>query len=324
MRSAVLPRGVATLAAALLATSLGIVAPTVAAPSSPPAHPDIVAASTTLSFRLPELVGRRHVPNARNLAMRSRAGGPLLLFLPATGAVPGDYRAFLDTASALGYHVLGLDYWNVGLSVARTCGPVASCYGQVQANRLDGRRPGPYSSVSPADSILSRLADALAVLRTRDPAGGWGRYLSSDRVRWNRIVVAGHSQGGGESAYIAHLHRVQGVLLFASPVSTDGPVVPSWMSHPGATPTSRYFGFDDVHDVYFNRIQAAWTALAIGAHRVLSRVDLGTPGEAHGRLVADDGPRTARGVPLFQPIWRRMLVAVQTPADAYELPRVVS
>jgi hypothetical protein len=300
--------------------------------SAPPAPAHQVTTATRLSFRLPDIDGAVYTPNARNIAMRSVATGPLLLFLPATGHVPRDYRAFLNTASSLGYHVLALDYWNLGLSVARTCGGDPHCYGDVQANRFDGRSPGRFSAVRPSDSILARLTHSLRMLRERDPNGGWQRYLTGDHVRWNRIVLAGHSQGGGESAWIANRHVVQGVLMFASPVAVDGAVVASWMSDHGATPTSRYYGFDDIHDVYFKRIQGSWAALGVGGirpplrigsslplgggHRILSRVQLGTPGQAHGRIVADDGPRTASGVPVFQPVWRWMLSAVREPPAA--------
>jgi hypothetical protein len=325
------------VAGAIIFGSTGF-APAPAAPSAAHAVPQpseravTPAMATRLSFRLPAVDGDAYTPNARNIAIRTAAKGPMLLFLPATGAVPRDYRAFLDTASSVGYHVLALDYWNVGLSVARTCGSDAHCYGQVQANRFDGSDPGRYSSVAPADSILARLTHALRVLRDRDPSGGWNRYLSGDRVLWNRIVLAGHSQGGGESAYIAHLHRAQGVLMFASPVATDGTVVASWMPDHGATPMSRYYGFDDVHDVYFSRIQGSWAALGVGGgqppvliastvpigggHRILSDVELGTPGQAHARVVADGGPRSSAGVPVFQNVWRWMLTAVLSPGGS--------
>jgi hypothetical protein len=338
MRSGVLPRVVALFAAGLVVVlgSAGVAAPpsssTAGHPPATTATPLPAVASTPVhfSFRLPDADGAVYTPNARNIAMRSTPGGPLLLFLPATGNVPSDYRAFLDTASSLGYHVLALDYWNIGLSVARTCGADPRCYGDVQANRFDGSHPGRFSAVHRSDSILSRLTHALQVLRQRDPRGGWDRYLTGDQVTWNRIVLAGHSQGGGESAWIANRHRVQGVLMFASPVTVDGTVVASWMSDHGATPSSRYYGFDDIHDVYFDRIQGSWAALGVGgaqpplrigssmplsgSHRILTDIRLGTPGQAHGRIVADDGPRTAGGALVFRSVWRWMLAAVQVPS----------
>jgi hypothetical protein len=285
------------------------------------------AVSTRLAFRLPDLAGVQYTPNARNIAMRTDAHGPLLLFLPATRAVPRDYRAFLDTAQSAGYHVLALDYWNLGKSVAHTCGADPHCYGNVQANRFDGSHATRYSAIQQSDSILSRLTHALRLLDVRDPHGGWNAYLTGDRVNWNRVVLAGHSQGGGESAYIAHVHRVQGVLLFASPVASDGTVVASWLTRVGRTPSSRYYGFDSSGDVYFSRIQGSWAALKVGGsapavsvtsavplgghHRLVTNLPLGTPGEAHNRMISDGGPRTASGVPVFQPIWLWMLKAAR-------------
>jgi hypothetical protein len=306
---------------------------------SPTSRPEVVqagahrqgavaaSASTRLSFRLPTVGGQRYTPNARNIAMRTAVGGPLLLFLPATGAVPGNYRSFLDTAQSVGYHVLALDYWNLGRSVAQTCGTDPGCYGDVQANRFDGSHATRYSAIAKSDSIVNRLRHALRLLEVRDPHGQWGDYLSGDRVRWDRVVLAGHSQGGGESAYIAHQYQVNGVLLFASPVATDGTVVASWLTRAGRTPSSRYYGFDARGDVYFSRIQGSWTALKIGgavtaktvatsvpiggSHRLVTDVALGTPGQAHSRMISDSGPRTSAGVPVFRPIWLWMLKAVR-------------
>jgi hypothetical protein len=120
--------------------------------------------------------------------------------------------------------------------------------------------------------------------------------------------------------------------MFSSPVEVDGTVVASWMSDHGATPNSRYYGFDDTHDVYFARIQGSWAALGVGgaqtptrivstlplsgSHRILSDLVLGNPGQAHDRTVSDLSPRGANGAPVFQPIWRWMLAAVLQPASS--------
>jgi hypothetical protein len=280
-----------------------------------------------LGFRLGEQHGRPLEPDLKNYANAGKPGSPLLLFLPATGQKPYDYLGFLRTASSVGYHVLGLDYWNRGLSVARTCETDSACYTQVQNNRLTGHGASRFSHVQPRGSILTRLHLALDYLATHDAAGGWGDYLDGPDIDWNRVVLAGHSQGGGESAYIAHLHRVQGVLMFSSPVETDNGVRASWMmAGKGATPSSRMFGFDDTHDVFFDRIRGSWKALGMGAptstvwgaphastHAILSDVGLGTPAQAHGRTVSDGGPRGAGGSMRFRPIWTWMLKQVYQP-----------
>jgi pimeloyl-ACP methyl ester carboxylesterase len=277
-----------------------------------------------VSFRLPYLDRSDGDPNRLNLARHATKPGPLLLFLPATGAVPSDYRDFLETASEEGYSVLGLDYWNVGRSVTRTCGADPDCYTQLQRNRLTGKSPSQFSRVDAANSILMRLKNALRYLNRHDPAGHWERYLGGSAIRWDRIVLAGHSQGGGESAYIAHFHRVKGVLMFSAPVVTFGDVVASWIDGDGETPVSRMYGFDSTKDIYFGRIVGSWRELGMGSasaasatdvptggHALLSSLYLGSPLESHGRTVNDNTIRDSDGVPVLQETWSWMLGQVR-------------
>ncbi|QNE46837.1 hypothetical protein F1C58_07920 [Glaciihabitans sp. INWT7] len=312
--------GAAALAFAvlvILGSSLSFGA--VGASSRPLPKPDGQSAPL-ISFRLGLPKGQTLFPNQRNYAQHAASPGPLMLFLPATGARPWDYRTFLRTAVASGYDVLGLDYWNRGKSVVHTCGGDPECYTAVQRNRFDGSAPSAVSSVDPANSILNRLTMALAHLASVDPAGQWGRYIDHGEVDWSRIVLAGHSQGGGESAYIAHLHLVHGVLMFSSPVETNEGVPAAWMREPGVTPASRMYGFVNQHDMYFSKIVGSWSELKMqraelpaevpvpsGSHQLVSTLDVGTAAESHGRTVSDSTPRTPAGLPLYLPTWKWML-----------------
>jgi hypothetical protein len=268
-------------------------------------------------------------PNANNFAQHSLEHGPLLVFLPATGARPIDYRSFLTAAVAQGYHVLGLDYWNRGASVTRTCGLDAQCYTDVQQNRLTGLHPTKFSDVGVANSITARLRMALAWLTIHDKTGEWQRYLTGTAINWGTIVMAGHSQGGGESAYISHLHSLKGALMFSSPVETDGSVSAAWMTSAGqasagATPASRMYGFVSSGDVFLPKIIGSWSKLGMGsgsmpisgsvptgAHTLVSTVALGGPDESHLRSVQDSTVRNAEGVPIFLPTWNWMLAQVR-------------
>lgn len=275
------------------------------------------ASPAFVTFRLPREAGRAVTPDALDYARSAPGAAPLLVFLPATGAAPDRYQRFLDTAHAVGYSVLGLDYPDSGPSLARSCGADMACYDDMLANRFDGTDPSRFSRVTAQNAILDRLDDALSYLDVHDPAGHWGRYRSGGEVRWGSVVLAGHSQGGSEAVYIAHLRRVRGVLAFSAPAETVGGRTPSWASTAGATPATRVWGLDDTHDVYAQRIAPTWRALGIGpgaparlprgAHGLLTTLDLGTPGQAHGRVVSDRTPLDARGEPVLEPVWRWML-----------------
>lgn len=323
------PTRVRRAGVAILVAAAVVVAGTLVAVSNRGPRPATTAASGSseklpdgyLTFRLPDAQGALVRPDRLNLAKAApdaaTTAPPLLVFLPATGARPLDYRAFLETASDEGFSVLGLDYWNLGRSVTRTCLADAACYGEVQQNRFSGGDPSRFSRIGTENSILDRLTDSLGYLEKRDPSGDWSQYTSGGRIDWSKIVLAGHSQGGGESGFISHFHSVRGVLMFSSPVETYGDVSARWLDHPGATPVSRLYAFDDVHDVYNPRITGSWRRLHLGpavtadvpsgGHALLSVLVLGTPLQTHGRSVDDSTPVTTEGTPVFAPTWRWML-----------------
>ncbi|MET0992022.1 MAG: hypothetical protein ABWX66_06470 [Lacisediminihabitans sp.] len=304
---------VAALGVMLTAVMFTAVVFAVAAPLSAQADtPDHDGPESSLiSFRLPETSDAFLTPNARNFAVSGTTGSPLLLFLPATRSIPRDYRSFLDTAASLGYHVLALDYPNRGESVVRLCAGNPRCYGAVQRNRFEGGGASAFSAVDRRDSILNRLRMSLTHLQQSDQGGGWSRYYSGDRIRWNRIVVAGHSQGGGLSAYIAHRYRVHGALMFSSPVQSDAGVPARWMRTSGATPASAMYGLVDRGDRYVANVTASWATLGMtGQHAIVSELDLGSPRDSHLRTVTDLTPR-AEGAPLLAPTWRWMLSQVR-------------
>jgi hypothetical protein len=283
-------------------------------------------------FRLGAIDGERLEPNRDDFAARTASDGPLLLFLPATRARPADYQRFLTTALGDGYHVLGLDYWNLGKTLSGTCEADPHCYGTVQRNRFDGTRQSEYSAVSPAGSIVSRFRDAIAHLDDVDPKGGWGRFVAANEdIAWSDIVVAGHSQGGGEAAYIAHVRPVLGALMFASPVESLGPVHAAWMDRPGQTPASRMYAVDDVRDEFGPRIRGSWTALGLDVpatpggpaepwrtdtaappegwypHAILTDIRIGTPAQSHSRIIKDTTPLDAQGQPRLIALWQWLL-----------------
>ncbi|MCU1505351.1 MAG: hypothetical protein JWP05_320 [Microbacteriaceae bacterium] len=317
-------RRAAVVLAAFVAVVSLIAIPQAAIGAEEPDHPVAVKhGSALMSFALPKSAGDLITPNALNYAQPGRAGTPLLLFLPATGAVPAHYQQFLSTASSIGFHVLALDYWNRGKSVVRTCAGDPRCYTAVQQNRFNGTSPTSFSAIAPQDSILSRLRAALSYLARSDPNGGWGKYSTNGRINWSRIVLAGHSQGGGESAFIAHGHDVHGVLMFSSPVESDNGVAASWMATPGKTPASSMYGLVNYHDIYFHHVVGSWSALGLGtpvdsttlpagnkAHAIVNTLDLGNPEQSHGRSVSDSTPRNASGVPILKPVWTWMLKQV--------------
>jgi hypothetical protein len=285
------------------------VPPTATAPGlRAPDHPDLVAVDDTVT------------PN-----------GELFLFLPGTGGQPACCRYLLDTAAQAGFLAIGLTYDNTE-AVGRICESNQECYTVVRHDDFDGSAPSSFVDVTPADSIEARLVDMLRYLAARHPSQGWSRYLSGSTPEWSKIVVAGHSQGGGDAAYIAKLQDVEGVMMLSSDVdstATHPPVAASYLTTGHRTPLDRYIGFAHTRDPSNDKIEADWTALDLQSFGPAVSVDREEPPfrDSHelltsARVPSGPAPRLAphdstavdsqtpicsNGSPAFVPVWRYMM-----------------
>ncbi len=257
------------------------------------------------------------------------AKGRLFVFLPGTGALPSQYRLILRTGAARGYHAIGLNYPNAdAVGVLCAGGEDADCSWNVRREIITGADAGPLVDVNHANSIENRLRMALAYMQAHYPSEGWGTYLVDGAVEWSRVVVAGHSQGGGHAAAIAKLHAVYRAVYFASPADWDlaRNEPPPWLSQSGATEASRQYGFTHVRDatVPLAHLAETWPALGLHAFGDPFSVDnavapygnshqlttdavphqTGGPLPYHAAPVFDAAtPLTGGGAPLYTSVW---------------------
>jgi predicted esterase len=176
-------------------------------------------------------------------------GANLFVFLTGTGGRPPGPTPFLHVAADAGYRVISLDY-NDEPAIAVFCPPKPqACSGNFRRMRIygDGISVDPSFDNTSAESIVNRLVKLLAYLDRQDPQQGWGGYLDNGAPNWERIALAGQSQGAGMAAYIAKQHVVGRVILFSSPwdfVRSNGNVrtLAPWIATPSKTPPDRWFG----------------------------------------------------------------------------------
>jgi hypothetical protein len=296
-------------------------------------------------------------PKAYNFVWRAAPGdrrGVLLVFLGGSTTVPSYYQDIGATAANDGVDAIDLRYPDAKI-VGATC--VAPAGGETQdacfssfrgttlfgAGSTYGRPTGTWSSpenpVSLPDSVVNRLVRLLAYLH-------WGQYLRRSAAspyggmlpRWSGIVVAGHSQGGGDAAFLATRVAVRRLVAFSSPDDTDtrgttSPHPASWITDPSATPPERFYGLRSTGEgIYGAGTATNWIALRFPG----SPVDIDTTPAPFGRshqLVTSLRPRrclallvctaldyhsstvvdaytplTAQGVPVFSPVWTYLLV----------------
>lgn len=253
----------------------------------------------------------------------------LFVFLAGTDGTPSLYRLVLRAGAARGYHTLGLNYPNpvpVGALCASSTDP--DCFWDVRREIITGVNLSGRIDVNVPNAIETRLAGALAYLAQNFPDEGWGRYLDGSAINWSRVVIAGHSQGGGHAGVIAKLHPVRRAVYFAAPADWDSTInaPATWMARSGQTPADRQYGFGHLRDtlVPHNEVVQAWTSLGLAGFGAVTSVDgaaapfggshmLSTdaepaPGLAaspfHGAPVLDSvTPLASDRTPLYSPVW---------------------
>ncbi|HEX9707917.1 MAG TPA: hypothetical protein VGA24_09805 [Steroidobacteraceae bacterium] len=269
-------------------------------------------------------------PHRIFLDSEARPRGQLLVFLPGTGATTDDQEEFGRTAASLGYHVAYLMYPNDVAAAVCQDDDDENTFEKFRREIIGGDDLDGRVVVDRVNSIEHRLARLIRWLAANRAAEGWGQFLEDEGVVWPRIVLAGHSQGGGHAQLLAKDHSVARVVVMGSPKDYNHrhgrPA--AWYGG-GATPAGRMFAF--VHEQDTQACSYAQQLENLRASGLTTVADTDTlappydyahvlttnqPGEpinsglAHLGLVFDFTlPRGSDGRPLYQPVWTHMLTA---------------
>lgn len=271
----------------------------------------------------------------------------LLVHFAGTGGSVRASTQWLQSAVAMGYHVIGLSYVN-GKAIGSICnGKTPSCYEDTRLEVIDGVDRSAEVSVTPANSIFSLLPSLLRYLDAQHPQDKWGQYLRADGLpTWSTIVLSGHSQGGGMAALIAKQVEVARVVQFASTADymARAKQPAPWLSKPSVTPADRYYGLGHINDetVPWANLQQNWSALGMNAFGAVVNIDdTATPynashslvmkseparaGQYHGGMIIDPYlALDATGQPLVLPAWKYLLTFDTKAAGAVTSPITAS
>jgi pimeloyl-ACP methyl ester carboxylesterase len=305
----------------VLETSLAFSAAAFVAFASVSAPPTTAAAGSRVTYvvtpqETDSRIGRFNEPHLVLFDRSAAPSAPLLVFLPGSGGAASNVSDFLELAVGQGYRVVGLSYNNLPAVVA-VCArdPDPACSGKVRHKRIFGDDVTARIDDRPEESVVNRLAKLLSALERDHPSEEWGRYLEDGLPRWERIAIAGHSQGAGMAAYIAQRRPVTRVIAFSSPADhygRDRRLAPWIADGAGATPPERWFGAYHEKEAGAALLARAYAALQVPkAHvRVLALEPARASGNDpyHGSIVGNAAcPRAADGSAAYSDDWRFLL-----------------
>lgn len=200
------------------------------------------------------------------------ARGKLLVFLPGTQGRPSQYTYILRAGASRGFHALGINYPNqtaMGTLCQFSTDP--DCYWTARNEVVfgNGTPVSGQGAVTKADSLVNRLNKLLVWLSTNQSNEGWGQFLLADKtVDWSKVVLAGHSQGGGHVGVLAKTVALGRAVYFSSPEDwnelTDRPA--RWTAaRPNITPSALQYGFGSDFDTLVPNAHAFahWDALGV-------------------------------------------------------------
>lgn len=193
----------------------------------------------------------------------------LLLFLPGTnGIATRGPKQLFRAAVQQGYSVINLSYINTP-AIARICkgdnlAQNSNCAAEFRNWRVYGSTPFPLIDDESHDAIVNRLTKLLMYLSEHDKNGKWGRYLKDGMPKWEEIALAGQSQGGGMSAFIAKTHKVARVIDFSGgwDYSAENKIA-EWYFKKSATPADRWYGTYHVKEPMAATIVETYKAMGI-------------------------------------------------------------
>ncbi len=237
--------------------------------------------------------------------------GKLLVFLTGTTETPNaGPQDFFRTALAQGYRVINLTYISYPavsqICVGQLLRKDPDCAAHFRQKRLYGDTAFTAIPDQPQDSIVHRLTRLLQYLDRTDRSGGWSRYLANGAPAWQRIAVAGQSQGGGMAEYLGKRENLARVLAFSGGWDASSPTTPaSWYASTSATPLDRWYYAYHVKEPAADKLARIAEVLRIPAdHLFANDAPISESVLKNGKM---PGHTSSLKETVYEPVWIKML-----------------
>ena len=144
----------------------------------------------------------------------------LVVFLPGTGNAPSAYSRVLQAAVEEGHFVAGLSYLSEPIAVSlldsfcETAPHPGLCNVQSHECMMFGDCDKSHMQDDDEIWLVSRKYCVENVLLNALSKVEWGgRFVKDGQIRWDLIIISGHSQGASHAAYASMTRHIPTVLL---------------------------------------------------------------------------------------------------------------
>ena len=176
----------------------------------------------------------------------------LLISIPGTTGPADVMRSFDSVAALEGYHAISIDYPNNRNTASFINSTDKAAFNKFRQELDFGTPVSDSVNVDSLNSIINRITKLVIYLAKTRPGEGWNNFLDHEQITWERVTLAGHSQGAGHVSYIGHAFKVHKVIMLSGPqdfLANFGMPAP-WLSAPSKTPYSSYYSLLHDDDAY--------------------------------------------------------------------------
>lgn len=175
----------------------------------------------------------------------------LLLFIGGSYSDPKDYNLVCDHGATIGLDVISLSYPNNVATAPLGTSSDPLIFDNYRDELCLGNQVSNVVAVDLLNCIETRATKLVIYLTNTYPDQNWGQYLTtSNTLLWNKIIVAGHSQGSGHACYLGKKKLVDRVVMFSGPndYSTFFNSAGHWLTVSGVTSLSKHYSLLHTQD----------------------------------------------------------------------------
>lgn len=197
----------------------------------------------------------------------------ILLWLTGTNGTSNNVPVgFFKTALHQGYKVIALSFIsNPGVSqvcIGKNLVSNPDCATEFRRKRIYGDQSFSGIPDQPQDAIIPRFVKLLEYLDKNDSEGKWGTYLEKEIKKpiWERIAIAGQSQGGGMAEFIGQYEHLDRIISFSGGWDysySKEKKIADWYLRKNVTPITKWFATYHIKELAAASLKEICTALKI-------------------------------------------------------------